>query len=419
MRMSSQNCGRWLAIAAGVVSVCWVNPALATSEILGLSDTRSTAMAGTGTSFLQTPSVASRNPALLQATELAALYFAVGPALALFEAPVDGPNQSKKTSATISALPSLAGSLRIHERLVVGLNVQLVGGSAGTYENAGLFGGRELSALNFSAEAAPAVSVKLLDNLWLGASYRISYLSNTVKIPLATDSGAYEISKTSIDKLHAGGYGLGLYYEPIKHLRFGAAFRSQILATGHGDTSFAGSTLKTSQTVSSPASLRGGVAYGFMNDRLLTALEVRWEFYSQSNRELITRVHAPTGRVESITQQRWQDGVLVQVGGEYWVDDAHSWCLRAGYAGGQEQVRKQRPNFYTTGGFMHYATLGAGVKAGRHWQVDAALLAEFPHGFTSNAPRADAGVPPGRYGQESYVLSVAGTYFFGGRPMGR
>jgi len=416
MRISSRNCGRWLAIAMGAVSLNLVSQAFASNEPLGLGDTRSMGMGGTGTSFLLTPSVASRNPALLQGTDFATLYFGISPALPLWRTPVDGPNQEKNLDFALFAIPALAASMRLHERVVVGLAVNAAGGSAGTYSNAKLFGGKDLSALSISAEVVPAVSVKILENLWLGASYRVSYLSSTVKVPQMAETGAYEISKTSTDKIYAGAYGLGVYYEPIQHLKLGAAFRSQILATGHGDTTFNGSKFRTSQTVSSPASIRGGVSYGFMNDRLLTALEMRWEFYSQSNRELVTRIYTPAGRMESITPQRWRDSFNIQVGGEYWMDEARSWCLRAGYAGGPDPVRKERPNFYPSGGIFHQLTVGMGAKAGNHWQIDGAFMAELPHGFTSKAPRADAGAPPGEYSKGGFLLSVAGTYFFGGRP---
>src|SRR6185503_15848911 len=101
--------------------------------------------------------------------------------------------------------------------IVGGVAVYPTAGFGATYAKA--IGGEDLSLSVAQLEAAPALSVKIIDGLSLGLSYRITYTRQSVHqppplAPMSTD--------VNLDGLNFFGIQAGLYFRPadVVHLAF-------------------------------------------------------------------------------------------------------------------------------------------------------------------------------------------------------
>jgi long-chain fatty acid transport protein len=226
-------------VVAGVLFGVLVAPsqARATTEVPAVADARSIALGGTGVAYLHNPTAVYLDPASLDGVQKLSMTADFSPMIITGHAPLQsgptgGPQQTN-LQTTFAPFFLVGAAYRVQERVTVALAAFPAFGAGGTYSN--VAPGHDLSSSISTLEAAPAVSVRLLDNLAIGASYRISYSTFGLSEPSAAappaPAGTLLQNKMSLDGVNFAGFAAGIYYRPVEDVELGFNYRSKITTT--------------------------------------------------------------------------------------------------------------------------------------------------------------------------------------------
>lgn len=415
----------------------------ASTEINGLFDARSAGMGGTGVAFLDSPGAIPTNPALLDQIDKLSISLDVLYISAQTQAPytiyhIDpGTGQpyrnyeTMRAPPTSAALPFLGMAFRLSERVTVGAAAYPVLGQ-GTrssfrpapdeYPN--------VVAVNQAAmglvEAAVPLAIRVLDNLSVAISWRISYMTQSISLPvpsgaapgnppagvliLPAENRAVN-ADLELSGINFSGVQLGLLYRPFSMLRLGLTYRSKVVVEGSGTTTTtlggAPTVLDTSTSYTNPHVFRAGTAVSFLHDSLLLAADFKYLLYAESYKaQRITTVM--NGAEKTIVQPlNWKNAYTVQFGAEYKL--AQAWRLRAGYilstsATPEESAIALAP----PPGNAHLFSAGLGIKILDTMNLDlsGAYVALSTHINTATAHNAGVGT----YAAEAVNFAASLTY---------
>lgn len=412
--------------------------AYASNEINGLFDARSHAMGGTGVAFLDSAGAIPTNPALLDQIGKLTISLDVFAIAAQPEAPytiyhldANGNRyrnyETERSSAAFAPLPFLGGAYRLFDRVVLGIAAYpVIGqGTSAKYRPApDEF--PNLIAINKASlgliEAAESVSVRILDNLSVGASWRVMYMTQSVSTPVPLNnmttgvlSNTEHTMATNADIAVTGvnllGFQLGVLYKVVPSLRLGLTYRSKVVVDGKGTTTTKiGSSsveLPTRTNFTSPHTFRAGLAWSALNDRLLIAADFKYLMYAEAFKELATITTMNGMDTTKIQQLHWKDAYTVQLGVEYKAADILK--LRAGYI----LATSATPNDYALDftappGISHLGVIGLGVKAMDTLDIDAAGGVVVLQTHVDQATPYNAGV--GIYASHGTEFSLSATY---------
>ncbi len=439
---------RTCKFTVALLALLWGARAQASTEINGLFDARSAGMAGTGVAFLDSAAAVPTNPALLEqihtfTTTLDLFYIVSQP-----EAPysvyhrnasgqVYASYDTIQSSLTGAVLPFLGAAYRLpflDKRLVLGLAAYpIIGqGTSAVYHPApDALPNLEIvnkASLGF-IEIGEALSARILDNLSVGATWRITYMTQSVTTalpngnpPAGNPPAGIFINPTTHDPVYAnidvhglnfGGYELGVLYKPFSQLRLGFNYRSKVVVNGTGKTntqnpvSGAPLSLDTKTSFTYPHAFRGGLAVTLFDDRLLLAAEFKYLMYAEAFKTLATTtVQAGVARTDD-RPLYWKDSVNVLLGAEYRIGTIYR--VRAGYT----LVTSATPDAYAVQfmappGVSHLGTVGFGVQLFDHLNLDASagyvVLAKHIDTPTVN----NSGI--GEYASHGGEFSLGATY---------
>jgi long-subunit fatty acid transport protein len=419
-----------------VLMLLCAGKAYASTDINGLFDARSAGMGGTGVAFLDSAGAIPINPALLDQIPKLSLTLDVMGIVAQPEAPytiyhLDGAGQRYQTFETIRStpkaapLPFLGGAFRLFDRVVLGIGVYpYIGqGTSAKYRPAP----DELPQLEATTsaqlgmiEAAEAVSIRLLDNLSLGLTWRITYMTQSASTPVPTNgppSGTLlNASRTevvnadlSVKGINFGGAQVGLLYKPTPYLSLGFTYRSKVVVNGTGSTTtHLGSrpiTLDTQSNFTSPHTFRGGFAVSV--DKLLIAADFKYLMYAEAFKDLKT-ITTMNGK-ESVRSVplHWKDSTVVELGAEYQASDVIR--LRAGYIMLTSATNETyAAAFLAPPGVSYLFGAGIGVKALDSLDIDFAAAYVVLESQIDSATPYNAG--SGTYGSHVGEFSLSATY---------
>lgn len=434
--------GKFAAVACLVVLLS-VSHARASTELNGLFDARSAGMGGTGAAFLDSPGAIPTNPALLDqigqlSVSLDVLYVSAqtqAPYTVYHLDPTTGQRfrnyETMRAPATSAALPFFGLAYRVSERVTVGAAAYPVLGQGVTssyrpapdeYPN--------VVAVNQAAmgliEAGVPVTVRVLDNLSVAIMWRISYMTQSISLPVPSGSwpGAppagvlilpSENRSVNADMqltgVNFGGVQLGLLYKPVSALRLGLTYRSKVVVDGTGTTTTSlGGTptvLDTMTSYTNPHVLRAGVALSVLKDALLIAADFKYLMYAESYKaQRITTLM--NGDEKTIVQPlNWKNAYTVQLGAEYKL--AEAWRLRAGYILSTSATPEQSAiALAPPPGNAHLFSAGLGIKILDTMNLDlsGAYVALSTH--INTASEHNAGV--GTYAAEAVNFAASVTY---------
>jgi long-chain fatty acid transport protein len=381
--------------------------ASATNDGPATYDARSVGMGGTGVAYIDNGAASYHNPASLEGIHEFAATGVVTPFGPQLTTPVAGPQTEVASTRTFFPLFLLGAGYRVADPVVIGVTADAAGGLGATYEDVAAVGGANLELGVAVLEASPAVSYAVADGFSIGLAYRISYMFESVDTPSPMGMGTM---KTSLSGFSFLGMQAGLLYKPIDELRLGLNYRSKVTAKLDGDTTSATPmgelSLDTRSKFSTPHKITLGGAYEIDKTWLL-ALDAKYVFYSEANKELVTTVTLPDGTEQSNVQPfDWKDVIGVSAGIEYKVVPTVG--LRIGYSFSTSATPEETANiFVTPPGLVHGFHLGAGLDL-ESWAVDVGGAYAFVGSDVTNSTQG----APGRYDFDVVILSLAGTYRF-------
>ena len=416
-----------LTFAAGKAS--------ANTDINGLFDARSTAMAGTGAAFIDSAGAIPINPALLDQIDKLRLTVDGTLLVAQPQAPYivthrsrDGGTyqnyESIRSDRAYGPLFFVGAAYRVLDRVVVGAAVYpLLGmGTHAEYRpSPDLFPKLKIRTESAAGllEVGIPVSVRILDNLSIAAMWRISYMSQSATQPVSPDgmirdaSGNPIYAKLNVNGWNFGGLQLGVFYKPLPSLRFGLTYRSKVAVTGTGTTTTTnpadGMQLKLDTTApfTNPHILRGGVAWTTLQDKLLIAADFKYLFYAEAYKNITTTVVMDGMPIDTVTVTKWKNAYAMQFGAEYAAFAEVS--FRAGYT----MVMSATPKDYAKAamappGASHGVSIGVGLHVIDNLSLDAAVEYIAYSVKVDRATKENAGV--GTYASNSGQFGLSATY---------
>lgn len=425
-----------------VVLVFFVSSSVfASTDINGLFDARSAGMGGTGVAFLDSAGAIPTNPALLDQIGKLTISADVMYITAQPEAPytvyhIDPAGQryanyeSIRADSTGAPLPFLGGAYRLpflSDRLVLGLAVYPVlgQGTAAKYHPApdefpNLVATNEASI--GLIEAAEAVSIRILDNLSLGLMWRVSFLTQNVSTPLSTKAppagvvlNAARTEVSNVDLALSGvnftGFQVGLLYKVVPSVRLGFSYRSKVAVEGSGTTTtnIGGTQMKidTRSGFTNPHSLRAGVAWSLLEDKLLLAADFKYLMYAEAYKEIAT-VTVMNGMEKTQLQPAyWKDAYNIQLGAEYKLSG--TFRVRLGYIRASSATNAEYAQaFMAPPGASHLFGGGVGIRVLDSLNIDLAAAYVMLEDRIERATEYNAGV--GNYSSHGGEFSLSGTY---------
>jgi len=433
----SNSC-KWIVLASVLL---FAGRASASTDINGLFDARSHGMGGTGVAYITSAGAIPINPALLEGVAKLSVtldVFAIG---AQPQAPysiwhLDDEGEPYKSYDTIRSdtsyapLPFLGAAYRLHPRVVLGIAAYpVIGqGTAAKYRPApDEF--PDLVATNKASmgliETGEALSVRILDNLSIGLMWRITYMTQSVSTPLAgadrppgvvTNPSRTQVDNVNIDVtgLNFYGFQFGVLYKPVPSLSLGFTYRNKVEVWGDGFTTgnVAGRAIKfkTESGFTNPHSIRAGLAYSALSDKLLLALDFKYLFYAEAFKRLKTVVYDKGDDMPptiNYSNQYWKNSAVLQLGAEYKTTD---WlAVRAGYTVLNSATRADYAiAFGAPPGISHLICGGLGFKALDSLDLDIAGSYVVLEGRVDTKTKDNAG--PGLYASHGGMISLSATY---------
>lgn len=204
----------------------------------------------------------------------------------------------------------------------------------------------------------PAIAWEVVDGVSVAAGLQVQYmnarLTNAVDfgsigqasgVPFAVPTQQDGLARVRGDDV-GYGFNVGVLYEPWDGTRIGAAYRSAIHQSLHGNADFrldsagVGRLLATqglfqdggaNADVTTPEMVSFGIYHEFLDDWAVMG-EVEWTRWSRFH-DLTINFDNPA-QPSSITENAWKDTWFVALGATWRPDDA--WTLRAGTAFDQD-----------------------------------------------------------------------------------
>lgn len=334
--------------------------AFANTEVPAPFDARSAGMGGTGAAYLASPTATYVNPATLDEVRSLTLAADITPFRSQAKVPLAG--SSFESTPVTSPMFFVGGAYRAHRRVVVGLAAYTTAGTGCDYENVHALGDQDIKITIAMLELAVPVSIRLLDNLSLAASWRGTYLMQTAHQPVPTPGGLVPVDQ-DLSGFNYTGLQVGLYYRPLSLVRVGLSYRSKVTVDTEGKTKMGGQELVTKSSFAAPHTLRAGASVTLLGEDLLVAADLRYQFFKDSNPEIVTTTEMPT--VDQVTQTplHWKNAMIIGIGAEYKV--LPYLAARVGYSLTQSASNTETASFAgMSPGILHGAHVGGGLTLG-------------------------------------------------------
>jgi long-chain fatty acid transport protein len=378
--------------------------ARATTELPAQYDARSVGLAGTGASFIENGASVFLNPAALDGIKTVAATIVITPVQPVLTVPLAPPPMNAPVKADTPFFPLfLAGAgFRLSDHVVAGIAVYPTAGVGSTYTKA--IGGQDLSMSIAQFEAAPAVSVKIIDGLSLGLSYRITYTRQTAHQPPPLAPAPTDIT---LDGFNYFGVQAGLYFRPAEIVHLAFTYRSRVDTDLSGTTEMGGMKFDTKSAFNSPNRFRLGASISPPGVPLLVAADIKYLMYADANQTSDVTITTPMGTQTTTQRLDWKNTLGFGLGVEYKVSPMVP--VRVGYSLGQSATPESTANPFTPPpGAIQGIHLGFGLKLPMI-DLDAGGMYAFASRTIDPSP-SNMMVLPGEYKLTTLMFSVSATY---------
>jgi hypothetical protein len=361
-------------------------------------DARLVGLAGAGVAVADGGAASLHNPAQLQGIEQVAGTLSFTPYLVQLSAPFRFGRSTivqKKTGLLFGPFAQMGLVVRLHERVVVGMNGFLTGAAGGTFANVPLNAFSDeaprgvsgnVDAGQFAGEIQVPVAVRAARWLDLGVAYR---LTQAYTFASTTSLRGAPLADVSLRGTHLRGVQVGATSHVNDALTLAASYRSEVRLDLNGSRrDYAPQDRRSAYRMPdgyrTPHQVRAGASYRPRAlPSVLAVVEGHAEFYRRMDK-------------------RERDTFGGQLAGELtplpWLD------LRAGFGAATQPLTDRNAVQTAPPPSMGYSvSSGAGVRLAR-WRLDLALA------YVTSGKFVRRNATPGRYAAEGLVGSASATY---------
>lgn len=363
-------------------------------------------MGGTAVGYVRDPSALFHNPAGLAHTQGLTLMGNFSPLFANVQgSPTD---QQRGIDSELVFAPNflLGASYRINDWLVAGLGIFPVASAGATYEYETFGVLLEDKTRLFFLEVTPGVAVSLPENVRLGLSYRVTYVSlERRQGPKAGGNQGLDFELTGINWF---SFRAGAQWTPVEGLELGVSYRHRTRTKVDADE---GNVFGLAMDrIETNFVLPGRLAFGTRGQvgALGLAMDLEYGLNSQNGREPVTATGAQTGTQSLNNVFDWQDALTLRLGAEYGIPlqgeegDMHL-KTRVGYVFDGTTANPQYPTaFGTPPAVTQVLTLGLGLDWGA---ISTNVAYAYRFGGTTVTEEDLAG------GDSCAFCGAAGDYF--------
>lgn len=411
----SKTCCKWCVPMAAAMVVAGISQsALANTEPPAAYDARSVALGGTGAAYIHNGASVFHNPAALEGIEKFALTADLSLSRPTNTVPLNGPDTKVKSDPTTFPMFLIGGGYRLSKNFVVGLAVFPTAGFGSVYKGVMTPAGPvDLEQKMMMLETTPSLSFAITEGVAIGVGYRITYTTQTAEQlvpvgPPGPTGPAMGKLKVDLSGMNYTGAHIGLYLKPFKDTRIGLTYRNRFTTKLDGTVTINGASSDASTELPLPHSFRIGVAQGLLKSKLLLIAEVKRALYAEADKQLVTKIQAPTGTQEMVIPLDWRNTWTGGFGVEY--NFPGDWALRLGYSLSQSASSEKRASYYFPPPTLLNTIHGGGGV--RLWQIDLDLGVFYSFGGKDVKPLQDSpqASNPGRYETTFLMGALSATW---------
>jgi long-chain fatty acid transport protein len=331
-----------------------------------------------------------------------------------------GGGQDSETNHRLYRSMSVYIAVPVHKRVAVGIGFFSPFGMGTVWPPT--WAGRYITTFSRlqTYNLNPVISVKLLENLSVAAGFDVLWSKVKLKRKSYVSPTRPDAEVNLNGDGNGNGYNFGMLYEPIKGVKLGVAYRSQIKVTHYGDltTSFPGVTpakiaVAGSAAITYPASLTAGISYSRFAP-FTFEFDTTWTGWS-SYKKLKVNLEQPVGGTRNITTPKnWVDAWAFRFGANYQVNEAMK--IRAGYIYDLTPVPDDAFDPQVPDANRHIFTVGGDLKIKR-------FTLGIAYNYILTEPRTKTstinfnGVPAplqanGRYNSDVHSLGLSWSFQF-------
>ena len=249
----------------------------------------------------------------------------------------------------------------------------------------------------------PVIALKLSPTLSIGGGPMLDYANADLRLGVLGENPGTDILRYQGDG-YAVAYNLGVRWQPIQQLSFGATFRSGTTVDLHGHTvtGLGGPTTQTSSGTSLPLPLKAifGVSYR-PTDKWNFEFDADYTDWSVER----TLVVSPTALGPVGLPLNWQPSWYFEFGGTRYLDKG--WYVSAGYIYNENSVPNANYTPLVADMDKQFGSIGIGHKGKK---VDFDLAYQF--GYGTSVVFSPGNPANGNYTWISHAIAVSCTYHF-------
>ncbi len=284
-----------------------------------------------------------------------------------------------ESESNLFIMPALAANWMLNDESAFNISLFGNGGMNTDYQTATFHGSNPTGVNLMQMFGAFTYSRKISENWSVGLSAIAAWQSFEAQGLEAFGGFSMDGTKlTNNDASTAFGFGakIGIYGIITEDLTFGATYQSKI-SMGEFDE-YAGLFAENGD-FDVPATWTAGIAYEFVPEKLVLALDFKQIFYSKvaSIANPMMGAAGPNFPMGTATGAGfgWEDMTIIKAGVEYSVSD--DWTLRAGYSHGTNPVQESEVmfNILAPGVIDDHITFGFSKKMGKNELIFAVVHA--------------------------------------------
>ena len=415
----------WLIVVVMPVW-CWCT---STAQAAGFAlIQQGTAAMGQGNAFVADASDASAifyNPAGLNQLKRAQVY--VGSFLNYPDRNFSGGGEDSQTNHRLYKSLTTYIAIPVHDRVALGIGFFSPFGMGTAWPPT--WAGRYLTTYSSlqTYTLNPAISVKVLDNLSVagGVDFLWSRVKLKRKTPVTFRGVTFPDGESTLNGDGNGtGYNFGVLYEPVSGVKLGAAYRSKISVTHHGDLTttlpapFPPSNIQGSAGITLPASLTMGIAYSRLKPFTFEfdATWTGWSSYSTLKTNLYQPIMVNGTMTTTVTiPKNWHDAWAFRFGANYEIREGMK--VRAGYIYDMTPVPDSSFDPQVPDANRHIFTVGGDIKVLSRFTLGIAYNFILTESRTKSNNIAVNGVPVplqanGNYTSNTHSLGLSCAFEF-------
>lgn len=401
---------------------------------------RSAGLGGIASPYIQGPQALYFNPAGLVSDKVGqGVDLNITAIQSQFKGPIDNSNTIAESEKKISTPFGLIYGATLNEDFGFGIGGYVSAGSQAKYDDVTIASvsapantavGQKVETELTVVELAAGAGYKIMPNLRVGASYRVSFVSGQFAfIQRGASNAVVNATVEDLEGINALGYRLGAQYDLGENTKLGLSYRSQVDFVAKGKF---GGTVKSPLSASYfpidannatakstlPQAVNLGAQHKFGADWDFLA-EYVWTQYSRVEHITLDGAVTRSGGTVVATdagdlETQWKDQHQLKLAGEW---HAMMMPVRFGYIWTSQVTPDDWGRAaFTPPGVAHTITLGTGYNFGESFKLDGALDYTTVSGEGNGTAAGTAGpgtdIRAGKYETDAIALHLGLSYTF-------